>query len=165
MGARYPFYLLADSRDGQIKEAEVTRTVPSSQPTHGNLRHGFVYRRCACIASGSIANNAEIDVIWDKWQQTLEPLREKLNTALGRVGARPPRVQPAALSPPAPEREQNHQRRHCPMFVARARRTARGARALPIRGKNGKSRAISLPNSVAADVRRLKLLPGEIRAS
>ena len=26
MGARYPYYLLADSRDGQLKEAEVTRT-------------------------------------------------------------------------------------------------------------------------------------------
>ncbi len=25
MGARYPFYLLADSRDGQIKEGEVTQ--------------------------------------------------------------------------------------------------------------------------------------------
>ena len=32
MGARYPFYLLADSREGQLKEAEVTRTAPSSQP-------------------------------------------------------------------------------------------------------------------------------------
>ena len=35
MGARYPFYLLADSREGQLKEAEVTRTAPSSQPVHG----------------------------------------------------------------------------------------------------------------------------------
>ena len=32
MGARYPYYLLADSRDGQIKEAEITRTAPISQP-------------------------------------------------------------------------------------------------------------------------------------
>ena len=30
MGARYPFYLLADSREGQLKEGEVTRTAPSS---------------------------------------------------------------------------------------------------------------------------------------
>src|SRR5438046_1947520 len=43
MGARYAFYLLADSRDGQIKEAEIARTVPSSQSVQGNLRHGFVY--------------------------------------------------------------------------------------------------------------------------
>jgi adenine-specific DNA-methyltransferase len=82
MGARYPFYLLADSRDGQVKEAEVTRTVPSSQPVHGNVRHGFVYERVPHITLKSIANNAEIDVIWDKWQMTLEPLREKLNAAL-----------------------------------------------------------------------------------
>jgi adenine-specific DNA-methyltransferase len=82
MGARYPFYLLADSRDGQIKEAEVTRTAPSSQPTHGNIRHGFVYERVPHITLKSIANNAEIDVIWDKWQAELEPLREKLNGEL-----------------------------------------------------------------------------------
>jgi adenine-specific DNA-methyltransferase len=82
MGARYPFYLLADSREGQLKEAEVTRTAPSSQPVHGNIRHGFVYERVPHITLKSIANNAEIDVIWDQWQQTLEPLREKLNAAL-----------------------------------------------------------------------------------
>jgi adenine-specific DNA-methyltransferase len=82
MGARYPFYLLADSRDGQIKEGEVTRTVPSSQPVHGNIRHGFVYERVPHITLKSIANNAEIDVIWDKWQVQLEPLRESLNAAL-----------------------------------------------------------------------------------
>ena len=82
MGARYPFYLLADSRDGQIKEGEATRTVPSSQPVHGNIRHGFVYERVPHITLKSIANNAEIDVIWDKWQAQLEPLRESLNAAL-----------------------------------------------------------------------------------
>ena len=78
MGARYPFYLLADSRDGQTKEAEVSRAVPSSRPVQGSIRHGFVYRRCAYITSGSIANNAEIDVIWDQWQAKIEPLREAL---------------------------------------------------------------------------------------
>jgi len=82
MGARYPFYLLADSREGQIKEAEITHTAPSSQPVHGNIRHGFVYERVPHITLKSIANNAEIDVIWDKWQAVLEPLREKLNIAL-----------------------------------------------------------------------------------
>ncbi|HNM20569.1 MAG TPA: DNA methyltransferase, partial [Nitrospira sp.] len=40
MGARYPYYLLADSRDGQVKEAEVTRSLPSSAPTRGNIRQG-----------------------------------------------------------------------------------------------------------------------------
>src|ERR1017187_5130473 len=82
MGARYPFYMLADSRDGQIKEAEVTRTAPSSQPVQGNIRHGFTYERVPHITLGSIANNAEIDVIWEQLQAKLEPLREKLNAAL-----------------------------------------------------------------------------------
>ncbi len=85
MGARYPFYLLADSREGQMKEAEVTRTAPSGRATHGNIRHGFVYERVPHITLKSIANNAEIDVIWDKWQQTLEPLREQLNAALKKT--------------------------------------------------------------------------------
>jgi adenine-specific DNA-methyltransferase len=85
MGARYPYYLLADSREGQIKEAEVTRTVPSPQPVRSNIRHGFVYERVPHITLKSIANNAEIDVIWDQWQAKLEPLREKLNVALKKT--------------------------------------------------------------------------------
>ena len=82
MGARYPYYLLADSREGQHKEAEVTRTAPSTQPVHGNIRHGFVYERVPHITLKSIANDAEIDVIWEKWQPTLQQLLEKLNRAL-----------------------------------------------------------------------------------
>jgi len=82
MATRYPFYLLADSREGQMKEGEVTRTAPSSKPVQGNIRQGFVYERVPHITLKSIANNAEIDVIWDKWQQTLETTREKLNAVL-----------------------------------------------------------------------------------
>jgi adenine-specific DNA-methyltransferase len=82
MGARYPYYLLADSREGQRKEGEVTRTAPSSQPVRGDLRHGFVYDRVPHITLKSIANNTEIDVIWDKWQVTLDPRRQQLNAAL-----------------------------------------------------------------------------------
>jgi adenine-specific DNA-methyltransferase len=85
MGARYPFYLLADSREGQRQEAEVTRTAPSSQAVRGDIRHGFVYERVAHVQLSDIANNAEIDVIWDKWQARLEPLREALNTALKKT--------------------------------------------------------------------------------
>jgi len=84
MGARYPYYLLADSRDGQIKEAEITRTAPSMQPTRNDIRQGFVYERVPHITLKSIANNAEIDVIWEKFQETLEPLRIGLNQVLGK---------------------------------------------------------------------------------
>ena len=82
MGARYPYYLLADSPDGRQKEAEITRSAPSTQPTHGDIRHGFVYERVPHITLKSIANNTEIDVIWDSFQEKLEPLREKLNKTL-----------------------------------------------------------------------------------
>jgi adenine-specific DNA-methyltransferase len=82
MGARYPFYLLSDSIDGQRKEAELSGRAFVEKPAYGNIRHGFVYERVPHITLKSIANNVEIDVIWDKWQQTLEPLREQLNAAL-----------------------------------------------------------------------------------
>jgi adenine-specific DNA-methyltransferase len=84
MGARYPYYVLADSPEGQRKEGEVSRTPPKETPTHGDIRQGFVYERVPHITLKSIANNAEIDVIWEKWQETLEPLRARLNGALGR---------------------------------------------------------------------------------
>ena len=84
MGARYPYYLLADSPEGQRKEAEVTGRAPSEAPTHGDVRQGFVYQRVPHVTLKSIANNAEIDVIWERWQETLEPLRADLNAALGR---------------------------------------------------------------------------------
>ena len=111
MGARYPFYLLADSPEGVEKEAEITRTDLPTDPTsrasggregagsdaaagnpltdvrgssgQGSLRQGFVYERVPHITLKSIANNAEIDVIHERFQQRLEPLREQLNAALG----------------------------------------------------------------------------------
>jgi len=84
MGARYTYYLLADSREGQFKEAEIARSVPSSQPTRSDIRQGFVYERLPHITLKSIANNAEIDVIWEKFQEKLEPLRGQLNQTLGK---------------------------------------------------------------------------------
>ena len=82
MGARYPWYLLADSPEGQRKQAEITQRAPSDAPTHGDIRQGFVYERVPHITLKSIANNADIDVIWERWQNTLEPLRDRLNAAV-----------------------------------------------------------------------------------
>ena len=84
MGARYPYFLLADSRGGQRKEAELAQKVPSETPTYNDVRHGFVYERVPHITLKSIANNAEIDVIWERFQETLGPLRQEFNDALGR---------------------------------------------------------------------------------
>lgn len=82
MGARYPYYILADSREGQRKEAEASRMVPSEAPTYGNIRQGFVYERVPHITLKSIANNTEIDTIWERYQERLEPVRAKLNKSL-----------------------------------------------------------------------------------
>ena len=83
MGARYPYYILADSRDGQLKEAELYSRASSDIPTYSNVRQGFVYERVPHITLRDIANNAEIDVIHEEYQEKLEPLREELNRALG----------------------------------------------------------------------------------
>ena len=83
MGARYPYYLLADSRAGQLKEAEIERKAPSERARYNDIRQGFVYERVPHITLRAIANNAEIDVIWEEYQEILEPLRQELNAALG----------------------------------------------------------------------------------
>lgn len=82
MGARFRYHILTDSRAGQLKEAEVTRSAPSEAPTHGDIRLGFVYERVPHIMLKSVANNAEIDVICEEYQQKLEPLRQHLNELL-----------------------------------------------------------------------------------
>jgi adenine-specific DNA-methyltransferase len=82
MGARYPYYLLNDSPDGLRKEGEVTRMPPRTITTRGDIRHGFVYERVPHITLKSIANNAEIDVIWDKHQPVVEGALAEVNHAL-----------------------------------------------------------------------------------
>jgi adenine-specific DNA-methyltransferase len=96
MTARYPYYLLADSPEGERKEAEITGTVPvaASLPRHGgvkpplqtatsdDIKKGFVCKRVPHVTLKSIANNEEIDTIHAKWQEKLEPLRADLNKSL-----------------------------------------------------------------------------------
>ena len=88
MGARYPYYLLSDSAEGQMKEAQLRGVNgtwgPANTTTRGDIRQGFVYERVPHITLKSIANNAEIDVIWEEYQTRLEPLRERLNALLGK---------------------------------------------------------------------------------
>ena len=79
MGARYPYYLLSDSRDGQLKEAEIEKKAPSEAATYGDIRQGFVYERVPHITLKSIANNVEIDVIWERYEEELATLRAELS--------------------------------------------------------------------------------------
>ena len=83
MGSRYPYYMLSDSPEGRIKEAEIERRTISGSPLHGDIRQGFVYERVPHITLKAIANNSEIDVIWEDAQEDLEPLREELDHVLG----------------------------------------------------------------------------------
>ena len=83
MGARFPYYQLADSMEGRKKEAEITRQVPLDTPTSHDVSQGFVYQRVPHITLKSIASNAEIDVIWERHQVGLDRLRERLNCELG----------------------------------------------------------------------------------
>lgn len=82
MGARYPYYLLADSVEGQQKEAELSGRAYVPKPTYGKVRQGFVYERVPHIMLETIANNAEIDVIYDTWQSKLQEALASLNKAL-----------------------------------------------------------------------------------
>ena len=82
MGARYPYYLLADSDAGHQKEAELQRRAHIPTSTYGDIRHGFVYERVPHITLKSIANNAEIDVLYDEHQPAVLQALADLNSAL-----------------------------------------------------------------------------------
>ena len=85
MGARYPYYLLRDSPAGQAKEAELDEGAGSVGPTGGDVRHGFVLESVPHIKLGAIANNLEIDVIWDRWRPRIEQALTDLNAAAGET--------------------------------------------------------------------------------
>ena len=55
MGGRFPFYLLADSRDGMKKESEITGLTPPPHCTDDDVKKGFVYRRVPHVTLKAIA--------------------------------------------------------------------------------------------------------------
>jgi adenine-specific DNA-methyltransferase len=61
MGARFPYYLLADSAEGAMREAELTGVPPAASASYvHDVRKGFVYKRVPHITLKSIANNPDI---------------------------------------------------------------------------------------------------------
>ncbi|MGH3800232.1 MAG: DNA methyltransferase, partial [Pseudonocardiaceae bacterium] len=60
MGAKLPYYLLADSPDGRKKEQELTGQPQPTAPTADDVRKGFVYQRVPHVTLKSIANNPDI---------------------------------------------------------------------------------------------------------
>jgi adenine-specific DNA-methyltransferase len=83
MAARYPAYLLRDSDEGAAKEAELTGRSKSAGSFARDVRQGFVLERARQITSTTVANDAEIDVIHDKWKHSLHSALAALNAALG----------------------------------------------------------------------------------
>jgi adenine-specific DNA-methyltransferase len=61
MGARFPYYLIADSAEGRAKEQQLAggKPLPRAEVTN-DIRHGFVYERVQHITLKSIANNPDI---------------------------------------------------------------------------------------------------------
>jgi len=82
MGARYPYYLLADSPAGIRKEAELSGRAFVDRSTYGNVRHGFVYERVPHITLKSIANDVEIDIIYEQHEPRIRAALDRLNQAL-----------------------------------------------------------------------------------
>lgn len=82
MSARYPYYHLADTPAGRAAEMKLTGKTLPDVPTHGDIRQGFVYERAPHITLKSIANNADIDTIWERYEEELAPLREAMTAQL-----------------------------------------------------------------------------------
>ena len=82
MGARYTYYTLADSPDGQRAEARLSASEPKHAPTYGDIRQGFVYQRVPHITLKAIANNTEIDTIWEQHQLAVQSALAALNAVL-----------------------------------------------------------------------------------
>lgn len=60
MSARFPYYLLADSEEGRLRESEVTGIPASGGPSRNDIKKGFVYQRVPHITLKSIASNPDI---------------------------------------------------------------------------------------------------------
>jgi adenine-specific DNA-methyltransferase len=75
MGAKFPYYLMADSEEGRAQEQKLTtKPMPPAAVTN-DIRHGFVYERVQHITLKSIANNPDI----------VEGMsREEINAAIKR---------------------------------------------------------------------------------
>lgn len=61
MGAKYPYYVMADSPEGKAKLQAITGQPSLVGPTANDIRQGFVYERIQHITLKSIANNPDIN--------------------------------------------------------------------------------------------------------
>ena len=110
MEAKYPYYLLADSPEGVMKEAELANDPnrAANTKTSGDIKRGFVYERVPHVTLKSIANNPEIDTIHAKWQEQLEPLRAEINHLAGENWEEWEIPHPESVNPPSADESANY---------------------------------------------------------
>jgi adenine-specific DNA-methyltransferase len=80
---KMPSFFLKDSPEGEQKEAQLAGKPLINGSFKHNVRQGFVYKRAAHITLGSIANNAEIDEIYEKFSPIIGEQLKILNQTLG----------------------------------------------------------------------------------
>ena len=91
MGAKYPAFLLKDSREGQEQMEKEGWANPRADPLyHRDIAQGFVCERVPHITLRAIANNPAIDTLYDRHQPAVEDALAALNAAM------------RAAPPPAP---------------------------------------------------------------
>lgn len=82
VSSEMPFFILKDSLEGQKKEREISGKISTEEFPRNSIKHGFVYERSPKISLKTIADNKELEIIFDNYQETLEPLLQQLNSAL-----------------------------------------------------------------------------------
>jgi len=85
MAARYPYYLLADSKKGIEKQAIINdEPVPADSQYNDSLEKGFVYNSIAHITLESIANNSALEEVEKKWAKKFKSLKKQLDKSTAR---------------------------------------------------------------------------------
>ena len=102
MAAKYPYYLMADTPEGQRREAQLTG-VAAFGSTEGDIRKGFVYDRVPHVTLKSIAQNPEIREGMTRAEIDAAIARISTRRSSGSPGRSPSRAsRPTASSPMAP---------------------------------------------------------------
>ena len=84
MSASFPYYPISGSSESKGKEHRPGHESKANATNSNNPRQGFVIKRAPYITSGSIANNSEIDTIWENWKPRLEAIQSELNKSLSQ---------------------------------------------------------------------------------
>ncbi|MGG1574529.1 site-specific DNA-methyltransferase [Fictibacillus sp. NRS-1165] len=84
MTAKYPYYLLVDSKEGVEKEVRISGKKAINKQTNKDVSEGFVYKRAPHITLSSMTNNEKIDEISDKYNEELNNLVKLLGQNLGK---------------------------------------------------------------------------------